>query len=140
MTFEELYNRLLKNSVGGRLSEELNLVRQEGYDPHQLSCLLDPGRHPLVLRTARCGCSDEQKHACQNACPFDALILNGDGDIDVDSLGCVDCDACINHCKAKKLVENRYFGSSQKAIQVAFKDAQKKYNQILSGQTVDLSD
>jgi hypothetical protein len=40
----------------------------------------------------------------------------------------------------KKLVENRYFGSSQKAILVAFKDAQKKYNQILSGQTVDLSD
>ena len=40
----------------------------------------------------------------------------------------------------KKMVENRYFGSSQKAILVAFKDAQKKYNQILSGQTVDLSD
>ena len=40
----------------------------------------------------------------------------------------------------KKLLENRYFGSSQKAILVAFKDAQKKYNQILSGQTVDLSD
>ena len=40
----------------------------------------------------------------------------------------------------KKLVENRYFGSSQKAIIVAFKDAQKKYNQILNGQTVDLSD
>ena len=40
----------------------------------------------------------------------------------------------------KKLVENRYFGSSQKAILVAFKDAQKKYNQILNGQTVDLSD
>lgn len=40
----------------------------------------------------------------------------------------------------KRLVENRYFGSSQKAILVAFKDAQKKYNQILSGQIVDLSD
>ena len=119
MTFEELYNRLLKSSVDGRLSDELNLVRQEGYDPHQLSCLLDPGRHPLVIRTARCGCSDKQKRACQDACPFDALVLNGDGDIDVDSLGCVGCGACIDHCKAKKLVENRDVLAALSAIRTA---------------------
>ena len=107
MTFEELYNRLLKSSIDGTMTEELNLVKQEGYDPHQLSCLLDPGRHPLVVRTARCGCSDEQKRACQDVCPFDALILSGEGDIEVDSLGCVGCGVCVDNCKAKKLVENR---------------------------------
>lgn len=40
----------------------------------------------------------------------------------------------------RQLVESRYFGSSQKAILVAFKDAQKKYNRILSGLPVDLSE
>ncbi len=40
----------------------------------------------------------------------------------------------------KKMLESRYFGSSQKALLVAFKDAQKKYNQVLAGQPVDLSD
>ncbi|KYZ78021.1 hypothetical protein AXX12_00300 [Anaerosporomusa subterranea] len=40
----------------------------------------------------------------------------------------------------RQLVESRYFGSSQKAIIVAFKDAQKKYNRILSGLPVDLSE
>ena len=107
MTFEELYNRLLKSTVKGSLPEELNLIKQQGYDPYQLSCLLDPGKHPLVIRTAKCGCSDAQKRACQNVCPFDALFLNDEGNIAVDSLGCVGCGACVDHCKAKKLVENR---------------------------------
>ena len=40
----------------------------------------------------------------------------------------------------RKQLESRYFGSSQKAILVAFKDAQKKYNRILSGLPVDLSE
>ena len=40
----------------------------------------------------------------------------------------------------KRMLESRYFGSSQKALLVAFKDAQKKYNQVLAGQPVDLSD
>lgn len=40
----------------------------------------------------------------------------------------------------RQLVENRYFGSSQKAIVVAFKDAQKKYSRIVNGLPVDLSE
>ncbi|MDU4959327.1 MAG: DUF3870 domain-containing protein [Sporomusaceae bacterium] len=39
-----------------------------------------------------------------------------------------------------KLLESRYFGSSQKAILVAFKDAQKKYKRILGGLPIDLSE
>lgn len=38
------------------------------------------------------------------------------------------------------LLENRYFGSSQKAILTAYKDAQKKYIRIINGQAVDLND
>lgn len=36
-----------------------------------------------------------------------------------------------------KEIESRYFGSSQKALIVAFKDAQKKYFQIKSGKNVE---
>lgn len=35
--------------------------------------------------------------------------------------------------EVSKEIEERYFGSSQKALIVAFKDAQKKYFQIKSG-------
>lgn len=37
-------------------------------------------------------------------------------------------------------IEERYFGSSQKAIFVAYKDAQKKYSQIQKGLSPNLSD
>ena len=40
----------------------------------------------------------------------------------------------------RQLLESRYFGSSQKAILIAYKDAQKKYTRILSGQPVDLTE
>ncbi|HWR45629.1 DUF3870 domain-containing protein [Sporomusa sp.] len=40
----------------------------------------------------------------------------------------------------KQQVESRYFGSSQKAILVAYKDAQKKYFRIVSGLPLDLND
>lgn len=38
----------------------------------------------------------------------------------------------------KNLIINRYLGSSQKAILVAFKDAQKKYLDYKSGKPVEL--
>ena len=40
----------------------------------------------------------------------------------------------------RQLLESRYFGSSQKAILIAYKDAQKKYTRILNGQPVDLTE
>lgn len=40
----------------------------------------------------------------------------------------------------KQMVESRYFGSSQKAILVAYKDAQKKFSRIINGLTIDFSE
>lgn len=40
----------------------------------------------------------------------------------------------------RQQVENRYFGSSQKAILVAYKDAQKKFSRITNGLPVDLNE
>ena len=40
----------------------------------------------------------------------------------------------------RQILENRYFGSSQKAILIAYKDAQKKYGRIRCGQPVDLTE
>ncbi|HWR08890.1 DUF3870 domain-containing protein [Sporomusa sp.] len=40
----------------------------------------------------------------------------------------------------KQQVESRYFGSSQKAILVAYKDAQKKFFRIMNGMPLDLND
>ena len=77
MTFEELYNRLLKSGISGNLAEELDLVKQRGYDPHHLSCLLGPEKHPVVIRTDFCDCDDTHLDHCRARCYFDALARNG---------------------------------------------------------------
>ena len=40
----------------------------------------------------------------------------------------------------RQQVETRYFGSSQKAILVAYKDAQKKFSRIMNGLPLELND
>lgn len=107
MKFEELYNQLLRRSLDGAAPVELNLLSQEGYDPHQLSCLLEPGKHPLVIRTGPCDCSAGQKEACQRACPFDALTLDREGNVNAAESGCLGCGECIANCNARKLTESR---------------------------------
>ena len=106
MTFEELYNRLLKSSVSGNFAEELDLVKQQGYDPHHLSCLLGPEKHPVVIRTDACTCDNTRLEQCRARCFFDALFIE-DGAIAIDPKLCVGCGECIRGCDAKKLTESR---------------------------------
>ena len=90
MTFEELYNRLLKSSVTGNFAEELDLVKQQGYDPHHLSCLLGPENHPVVIRTDACTCDNAKLEQCRARCYFDALFIE-DGAVSIDPKLCVGC-------------------------------------------------
>ena len=106
MTFEELYNRLLKSSVNGNLTEELDLVQQQGYDPHHLSCLLGPEKHPVVIRTDACTCDSTRLEQCRARCYFDALFIE-DGAVTIDPKLCVGCGECIRGCDPKKLTESR---------------------------------
>ena len=106
MTFEELYNRLLKSSVSGNFAEELDLVKQQGYDPHHLSCLLGPENHPVVIRTDACTCGSTKLEQCRARCYFDALFIE-DGAVSIDPKLCVGCGECIRGCDAKKLTESR---------------------------------
>lgn len=106
MTFEELYNHLLRSTADGTLPQTLDLTRRQGYDPHQLSCLLSPELHPVVIRTGDCACDAERAERCRARCYFDALFIR-DGSVEVDPALCVGCGDCIRNCDAKKLTESR---------------------------------
>ena len=107
MTFEELYARLAKAAVKNQLPEELDRVRQEEYDPHQLDCLLNPELHPPVVRLGDCACSESEAAACAGKCLFDALYRDEKGNVAVDKDLCVGCDECVKNCRAHKLTESR---------------------------------
>jgi len=105
-TFEELYNRLVRASVRDNLPEELRQVREEDYDPHQLDCLLNPERHPPVIRIGDCACSEDERAACAGKCLFDALDRDESGNLTVNPELCVGCGDCVTNCKARKLTES----------------------------------
>lgn len=107
MTFEDLYNRLLKAAVNSKMPEELNLIENEGYNPHHLDCLINPYKHDVVLRTGQCNCSPEEKDDCKGKCLFDALFINPDGNIDINGDNCVGCGDCIRNCKKANMIESK---------------------------------
>lgn len=106
ITFEELYERLLQATVNDTLPDELNKPGSDAYDPHQLDCLLNPGEHPVVVRTGDCDCAKEGKD-CAAKCLFNALYKDPKGNMLVDSDLCVGCGDCVRTCRAKKLTESK---------------------------------
>lgn len=116
-SFQELYERLGKAAVEKRLANELESLKAEEYDPHQLDCLLNPTRYPPVIRIGECNCSDDEKAACAGKCLFDALHPGKDGNITVNPALCVGCNECVASCRAKKLTESRDILPAMDAVQ-----------------------
>lgn len=106
-SFRELYDRMLRASLEGRVPDELNKIKQDTFDPHQLDCLLHPERHPPVIRIGDCACSQDEKAACAGRCLFDAMFQDENGNISVNKEACVGCGDCIQNCSAKKLTDSK---------------------------------
>ena len=106
-TFNALYDRLVRASVNHKTEEELEKLRQEDFDSHQLDCLLNPEKYPTVWRVGDCNCSQEEAANCAGKCLFDALYTDEKGNVAVNSKMCVGCGACVERCKAKNLVESK---------------------------------
>ncbi len=102
MTFEELYQRMLKNAVKG--TEEP--INPADVNPHQLDCLLHPDRHAAVWRVADCGGCGNQS-ACAAACLFKAIHHKEDGSVYIDPTQCVGCESCIEACQSGALTASR---------------------------------
>ncbi len=116
-SFRELYERLGKAAVEKRLAGELDSLKKEEYDPHQLDCLLNPSMHPPVIRIGECHCSEDEKAACAGKCLFDALHPDKNGNLVASPTLCVGCGECVAHCRAKKLTESRDILPALNAVQ-----------------------
>lgn len=113
-SFKELYYQLLNDTLSNKPEEYLE--RNLDIDPHQLDCLLHPEKHPLVLKTEECDCSEKD---CVKSCPFDAIHPNSKGEIEVDPEECVGCSNCIENCKGGKLTSSTDIIPTLKAIRTS---------------------
>jgi iron only hydrogenase large subunit-like protein len=114
-TFEELYRKLVKQSLGKEDSSN-EIV---DYDPHHLDCLLHPDKFAPVLKIGDCNCPPDKPSACQRSCIFDAIVQGEDGVIRIDKEQCVGCHACIDNCKSEKLTASRDILPALNAIRLA---------------------
>lgn len=98
-TFKELYNDVMKLTLEDNLEAITN--SEEPYDPNHLDCLLNPQKHPLVIQSGKCDCSEEEQEECIKKCPFDAMSVTKEG-ISIDSDLCMGCADCIKGCASEK--------------------------------------
>ncbi len=114
-TFEELYRRLVQDSLAGGASSQL----LQDYNPHHLDCLLYPDRYAPVIKTGNCSCPPDEPFACSESCIFDAVIKDKEGEIVIDKELCVGCYACIDNCKSEKLTASRDVLPALNAVRTA---------------------
>ncbi|WAJ23407.1 [Fe-Fe] hydrogenase large subunit C-terminal domain-containing protein [Lacrimispora xylanolytica] len=110
-TFKELY----ESTVRSVLDEVFVSPEAGNYDPYHLDCLLNPEKHPIVIRTGKCNCSKDEKCDCLERCPFGALSMGKDG-VEVDPELCLGCDNCIEGCAREKLTASTDIIPALKAI------------------------
>lgn len=112
MTFEELYENLVQESVSGKKKT------LSDYDPHHLDCLLHPEKYPPVIRTEPCE-NFECDSACKRSCIYDAITDDGKGGLKIDPSLCVGCSACIEACNSGRLTASRDILPAMKALRDA---------------------
>lgn len=102
-TFEQLYRELL--GAVAKDQEEEYISTLDDYDAHQLDCLLNPKKHPLIWRFGDCQCEGESH--CVKVCHFHAVHPDESNELVVDESLCSGCAYCIQECKAKKLTNSK---------------------------------
>ncbi len=107
ITFFELYNRVLHDTINGVEISDIENKYSELVDNEQLDCLLHPKKHPPIWHIGRCTCPPDKKSACLESCPFEAIKPNEEGNIKISKEDCVGCYSCVNACPAEKLTASR---------------------------------
>lgn len=107
MTFLELYEKLLKAEL---LKKKPSIKTANAKD---LSCLLEPEKHPVVIKTESCrgGCDG----ACKAACIFNA-IENINGELVINKELCSGCMECVKACLDNKILPSKDIVAALKAI------------------------
>ncbi len=104
--FDELYKKLVSDTVNGVELDQLEKDNKDLYDHTQLDCLLHPEKYPPVWRMVDCHCPPEKQEECASICPFDAMHPGKTG-VEINSEQCISCGYCIDHCHGHKLMASR---------------------------------
>ena len=106
MTLNELYRDLLKTASEKEAGTDIDELKSDSFDQHQLDCLLHPDKHAPVWKFGECTCS-EGESPCATSCIFSAIERSESGQVVIDPEKCVGCEACIDACKSGKITASK---------------------------------
>ncbi len=107
-TYQSLYKKIIRACVKNKMDEEFGSLQElSEYEAHHLDCLLNPDRHPPVIRLADCTCGPEQLEECKKICEFDAITQDENGNMQISDQKCTGCAACIRHCSPGNLTDRK---------------------------------
>ncbi len=106
MTLIELYRDLLKTASEKEPGTEIDELKSDSFDQHQLDCLLHPEKHAPVWHFGQCTCA-EGESPCATSCIFSAIDRNESGQVVIDPEKCVGCEACVEACKSGKITASK---------------------------------
>lgn len=112
-TFKQLYENTVRSALNNGPDPAAD--EKNTYDPYHLDCLLNPQKHPVVIRTGACDCPEGEEKECVKRCPFGALHMEKDG-VAVDPDLCLGCEKCIDGCAKEKLTASTDIIPALKAI------------------------
>lgn len=113
LTYEEIFGRLVKASYQGNLQEEIDSLESTG-DEHTKQYIYyalgkgDPDKVVFQVKECDGGCTDE-KHNCEAACLFDAIVRDMEGKVVIQDRSCTHCGHCIDTCSLDSLVDKKEF-------------------------------
>ena len=103
MTFEELYKKLLEETIKTGKSPKI----LPEYDKYHIDCLLHPDKYPPVLSLGKNLWNDKEKGQAFDGCIFDAIVLNEKNEYVIDKDRCTGCAICIDECKGEVLTASK---------------------------------
>lgn len=100
-SFLSLYQDLLKDTMQKTDSTE----KSKNCDRHHLDCLLNPKAYPPVVRLGQCSCKGEEGEKCKQACFFNAISKDENGNVVISKEDCAGCGECIKSCEHGNIAE-----------------------------------
>jgi len=113
LTYEKIFERLVKASFNGNLQEEIEALEAEGdmYTKKYIYYALGRGDDDKVIFQVRqCdGSCPEKEHNCEVACLFNAVVRDAEGKVVIRDRNCIHCGRCIETCSLDALVDKKEF-------------------------------
>ncbi|WP_073032608.1 [Fe-Fe] hydrogenase large subunit C-terminal domain-containing protein [Desulfosporosinus lacus] len=111
--YDEVFTRLVKASYNDNLEQEIKEIEASGNETTKKYIYYAMGngdQDKVVFQINDCeGACSGEKHNCETACIFNAIVRDMEGKVVIQDRNCVHCGHCIDSCSLNNLIDKKEF-------------------------------